>query len=102
MKNPQIEEPKVQSTKILPGSQHFESSKKAWKEKKKKQQQRNQKRWKGFTPAIRVNVAQIGEPHQKKKKKYCSDKALCDTSQIKHYNCQKMGHYATICSKPKN
>ena len=102
MKDPQSEEPKVRGTEALSGPQRSESSEKAWKEKEKEQWQKDRERQEGFTPATGVNTAQTGKPHQKKKKKHYSDKAPCDTSQIKCYNCQKMGHYATTCPKPKN
>ena len=45
-----------------------ESSEKARKEKKKEQRRRDQERQKGSTLATRVNAAETGEPHQKKKK----------------------------------
>ena len=102
MKDPWSEEPKVRGTEAPSGPQRSESSEKAWKEKKKEQQQRDQECQEGFTPATGVNTAQTGEPHQKKKKKHHSDKALLDTSQIKCYNCQKMGHYTTTCLELKN
>lgn len=38
----------------------------------------------------------------KRKKKHYSNKAPHNTSQIKCYNCYKMGHYTTICPEPKN
>ena len=102
MKDPRTEEPKVRGTKSSSRPQRSEFSEKARKEKKKEQQQRDQERQKGSTPATGVNTAQTGEPHQKKKKKHRSDKAPRDTSQVKCYNCQKMGHYATTCPEPKN
>ena len=102
MKDPRSEEPKVQGTEAPSGPQRSESSEKARKEKKKEQRRRDRERREGSTPATGVNTAQTGEPHQKKKKKHRSDKAPRDTSQVKCYNCQKMGHYATTCPEPKN
>ena len=102
MKDPRLEESKVRGIEAPSGPQHSESSKKAWKKKKKEQRQRDRERQKGSTPATRINTAQTGEPYQKKKKKHRSDKAPRDTSQVKCYNCQKMGHYATTCPEPKN
>ena len=102
MKDSWTKEPKVQGTESLFGPQYSESSEKAWKQKKKEQWQRDQERWKDSIPATGVNTAQTKELHQKKKKKHRSDKASRDTSQIKYYNCLKMGHYATTCPEPKN
>ena len=102
MKDPWTEEPKVQDIESLSGLKRSEFSTKARKEKKKKQQQKDRARWKGSILATGVNTAQTKEPHQKKKKKHYSDKPSRDTSQIKCYNCQKMGHYATTCPKPKD
>ena len=102
MKDPRIEEPKVRGTKSLLGLQRSESSKKARKEKKKEQRQKERKRQKGSAPATGVNTAQTKEPHQKKKREHCLDKAPCETNQIKCYNCWKMGHYAITCPEPKN
>ena len=53
-----VEEPKVWGTKSSLGPQHFESSKKARKEKKKKQYQWGQEDWEDSTPAPKLNIAQ--------------------------------------------
>ena len=87
MKDPRSEKSKVRGTKAPSSPQCSESFEKARKEKKKEQRRRDRERRKGSTPATGVNTAQTGEPHQKKKKKHCSDEAPCDTSQIKYYNC---------------
>ena len=102
MKDLKTEEPQVRDTKLLSSPKRSEFSEKAQKEKKNEQQQRDRKCQKSFISATEVNTAQTVEPHQKKKKKHCLDKAPYDTSQIKYYNCQKMGHYVTTCPKPKN
>ena len=101
MKDPRSEEPKVRGTESS-GPQRSESSEKARKEKKKEQQQRDRERREGSTPATGVNTAQTGEPHQKKKKKHHLDKAPHDTSQVKCFNCSKLGHYANVCPESKN
>ena len=80
MKDPQTEIPKVRGTESLSGPPRYESSGKAQKKKKKKQRQRERERRESSTPVIGVNTAQTREPHQKKKKKHCLDKAPCDTS----------------------
>ena len=89
MKDPRSEEPKVRGTESS-GPQRSESSEKARKEKKKEQRRRDRERREGSTPAADGQA----EPHQKKKKNQGrSDRTSRDTSQIKCYNCQKMGHY---------
>ena len=106
IRDPRTEESrsKPQEPKASAPQHQAEASEKARKEKKKKDRRfgRDRERREGSTPATGVNTAQTGEPHQKKKKKYRSDKPPCDTSQIKYYNCQKMGYYATTCPEPKN
>ena len=103
IRDPRTEESrsKPQEPKASAPQHQAEASEKARKEKKKKDRRRDRERREGSTPATGVNTAQTGEPHQKKKKKHRSDKAPRDTSQIKCYNCQKMGHYATTYSEPK-
>ena len=88
IKNPRLEELKVQGIESS-GPQQSESSKKAQKEKKKEQRQRDQKRWEGSTPAVDAHT----KPHQKKKKKHYSDKAPWEKSQVKCFKCFKLGHY---------
>ena len=103
IKDSRLEEPKVRDTEAPSGPQRSESSKKARKEKKKEQQQRDREHREGSIPATRINTAQTGEPHQKKKKNQGRlDRVSRDTSQIKCYNCQKIGHYANRCPKSKN
>ena len=97
MKDPRSEEPKVRRTESS-GSQWSKFSKKARKEKKKEQRRRDRERQKSSTPAVDGQA----EPHQKKKKKHCSDKAPWDKSQVKYFNCSKLGHYANACPEPKN
>ena len=87
-------EPKFWGKKSLSGSQQSESSEKAWKQKKKKQRQKDWKRQKNSTPATGVNAPLTSELYQKKKYQDCLDRASRDTSQIKCYNSQKLGHYA--------
>ena len=101
MKDLWTEELKVQGTEVQSGPQHSESSEKAQKEKKKEQYQRDWERRKGSTSASGINTAQTRELYQKKKKKR-TDKALRDTSQVKYYNCQKLGYYTNKCPEPKN
>ena len=101
MKNPWSEEPKVQGIESLSGPQQSKSSEKARKEKKKEQCWRDWKRQESSTPTADANAAQA-EPHQKIKKKHCSDKAPWDKSQVKYFNCSKLGHYANVCPEPKN
>ena len=102
MKEPRVKKPNVWSTELLSSPQHFEFSEKSRKEKKKKQCQRNWIYQEGFTLATKVNITQSGKAHKKKKKEHCSNKAPHNTSQIKYYNYQKIGHYATTCPEPKN
>ena len=98
MKDPRSEEPKVRGTESS-GLQRSESSKKARKEKKKEQRRKNRERQEGSIPAADGEA----EPHQKKKKNQGhSDRVSRDTSQIKCYNYQKIGHYANKCPEPKN
>ena len=106
MKDPWTEDPKVRGIKLASSPpQHSNNNElfdKARKEKKKKRRWRDQKRWKGSTPATGVNSAHTGELYQKKKNQGCSDRASHNTSQINCYNCRKMGHYAIKCLEPKN
>ena len=71
MKDPRTEEPKVRSTEAPSGPQHSESSKKIRKEKKKEQRRRDRECRESSTLAADGQA----ESHQKKKKKYRSDKA---------------------------
>lgn len=102
MKEPRVKEPKVWSTELLSNPWCFKFFKKSQKEKKKKQCQRDWIYQEGFTLATKVNIAQSGKAHQKKKKEHRSNKAPHNTSQIKYYHCQKIGHYATTCPELKN
>ena len=103
-KDPKAEEPKARGPKpsLTPQrSNNNELSDKVWKEKKKEQRRRDRERREGSTSTTGVNSAHTGKP-QKKKNQGRSDRASRDTSQIKCYNCQKMGHYANKCPEPKN
>ena len=97
MKDPRSKESKVWGTESL-GPQRFESFKKAWKEKKKEQCQRDRECRESSTPAVDGQA----EPHQKKKKKHRLDKRPRDKSQVKCFNCSKLGHYTNACPELKN
>ena len=106
MKDPRVEKPrsKLQKPKSSTPQQQAEAFKKAHKEKKKKGQQYGRDCQEGFTPTTGVNAAQPGEPKKKNddKNRDCSDRTARDLSQVKCYNCQKMGHYSRKCLEPKN
>lgn len=78
------------------------------KKKKKKNRHNqdcihNQKGQKSSIPATRVNITDFGEPNSRKKKnknQICLDRIAYNLSRIKCYNCQQLGHYASICLKP--
>lgn len=60
----------------------------------------NQKSQKSFIPATKVNIVKLGDPNSTKKKnknQTCLDKTEYNFSQIKYYNCQKLGPYASTC-----
>ena len=97
MKDPQSQKPKIQGTK-LSGPQRSEFSIKVQKEKKKEQHQRDWERWEGSIPTVDAQA----EPYQKKKKKHRLDKVPWDKSQVKCFNCSKLGYYANACLEPKN
>lgn len=61
---------------------------------RRRDQDQGQRQREGFTPATGVNAAQDGKPNQKKnnKNQNCSDRTSRDLSQVKCYNCQKMGY----------
>ena len=106
MKDPRVEEPrsKLQEPKSSAPQQQAEASKKACKEKKKKGRWYNRDCQKGSTPATGVNAAQPGELKKKNNdtNRDYSDRTACDLSQVKYYNCQKMGHYSRKCPESKN
>ena len=104
MKDPRVEEPKSkpQEPKLSALQQQTEASEKARKKKKKKGRRYGRDHQEGSTPATRVNAAQPGEPKKKNDNKNCSDRTARDLSQVKCYNCQKMGHYCRRCPEPKN
>ena len=106
MKDFWMEKPKIQGIESVSHppqrSNNNKFSDKAWKDKKKERCQKDWERREGSTPVTGANSTHTGEPPQKKKNQGRSDRASHVTSQIKCYNCQKMGHYANRCPKPKN
>ncbi len=81
-----------------PASDQLETPKKIRKEKKKKWQRKERARKdpKEGSPApaaSRSNVVQATGGQKKKKAR--------DASEVTYYSCNKKGHYASDCSKPK-
>ena len=105
VKDSRVEEPKARAPETTSRSSNPESSAKARREKKdrRRQEQRDRRGQEGSTPATGVNAAEPGEANKKKnddRNRNCSGGAARDFSQIKCYNCQKMGYYANKCPEP--
>ena len=90
------EEPKVKEVKptLSRAAEASEPLEQARKEKKRKKHSKRRDK-KEQTPASTANVTEV----QQKKKKKNQDR---DVSEVTCYNCNKKGHYANTCTKPKN
>lgn len=65
-------------------------------------QKQQQQRQKNSIPATGVNILEPGKFYLKEKYKNqsCLNRTVCNLSQVKYYNYQKIGHYSTKCPKP--
>ena len=88
---PKVKEVKPPSFRAAEASKSLEQARK--EKKMKKHPERRDK--KEQTPASTANATEV----QQKKKKKNQDR---DVSEVTCYNCNKKGHYANTCTKPKN
>ena len=93
IKDSHLEKPKIKKAKLIlsRAANANKPSEQARKEKKKKRHQ--ERRDKKQTLASTANATKV----QKKKKKN-QDR---DVNKVTYYNCDKKGHYANTCTKPR-